>query len=63
MRDIVSEIIRRVKEEKTLLDAAIASGTGIHSFEQYRSMVGKGEGLQKALTIIDDILTENDEAE
>jgi hypothetical protein len=63
MRDIVSEIIRRVTEEKNLLDAAIASGTGIHNYEQYRSMVGKGEGLSKALLIIDDILTENDEAE
>ena len=37
--------------------------SGIHNYEQYRSMVGKGEGLSKALLIIDDILTENDEAE
>jgi hypothetical protein len=62
MRDIVSEIIRRVTEEKKLLDATVASGTNIHNFEQYQRMVGKGEGLSKALMVIDDILTENDEA-
>ncbi len=62
MRDIVSEIIRRVTEEKKLLDATVASGTNIHTFEQYQRMVGKGEGLSKALLVIDDILTENDEA-
>lgn len=63
MRDIVGEIIRRVKEQKLILDAGLASGVNIHNFEQYQKLVGQGEGLTKTLTIIDDILTENDEAE
>lgn len=63
MRDIVGEVIRRIREQKAILDAGIASGANIHSFDQYQRLVGQAEGLTKALVIIDDILTENDEAE
>jgi aromatic ring-opening dioxygenase catalytic subunit (LigB family) len=63
MQDIVGEVIRRVKEEKMILDATLASGTNVHNFEQYQRLVGKGEGLSRALLLIDEILTEDDEAE
>jgi hypothetical protein len=62
MQDIVGEVIRRVKEEKMILDATLASGTNVHNFEQYQRLVGKGEGLSRALLLIDEILTEDDEA-
>jgi len=62
MQDIVGEVIRRVKEEKMILDATLASGANVHTFDQYQRLVGKGEGLARALLLIDEILTEDDEA-
>jgi len=58
----IHSLIERVKEEKMILDATLASGTNVHNFEQYQRLVGKGEGLSRALLLIDEILTEDDEA-
>jgi hypothetical protein len=63
MRDITSEIMRRAGEQIRLLDSTLITGKGISNMERYQRLLGEREGLQKCLNIIDDILTENDEAE
>lgn len=63
MQDLTSEIMRRVGDEIRLLDATLISGTGINNMERYQRLLGEREGLQRCLRVIDDILTENDEAE
>jgi hypothetical protein len=63
MRDFTSEIMRRVSDEIRLLDSSLTTGKGISNMEQYKKLLGEREGLQKCLTVINDILTENDEAE
>jgi len=63
MRDIITEIIRRVNDEIRMVDSTLTTGVGIHGFEQYKALLGKREGLQRALDEINTILTENDEAE
>jgi hypothetical protein len=55
--------MRRVGDEIRLLDATLTTGTGVSSMERYQRLLGEREGLQKCLNVIDDILTENDEAE
>lgn len=61
MRDIVSEIIRRVSDERKLVADTITAGTGIGNFEQYQRMIGRAEGFSLALDVINDILSEDDE--
>ena len=61
MRDILSEILSRVDDAKKRLEASVASGTGVDCFDKYQRLVGKREGLEQALLIINDILTEDGE--
>ena len=61
MKDILSEIISRTREEKAKLAAAIASGTNVNTFDDYQRLVGRNEGFQAVLDIIDELLTEDDE--
>lgn len=61
MRDIVSEIIRRVSDERKLVAETITAGVGIGNFEQYQRMIGRAEGYSLALDVINDILSEDDE--
>jgi hypothetical protein len=61
MRDIVSEIIRRVSDERRLVAETITAGVGIGNFEQYQRMIGRAEGYSLALDVINDILSEDDE--
>ena len=61
MKDILSEILQRIKTAQNQMTEAIASGVNIHNFESYQRFVGKREGLSDALTIIDEILSEDDE--
>lgn len=61
MKDFISEIIGRVKTEIQIQAEAVTAGTNVNSFDDYKQYVGKIEGLQTALAIIDEILTENDE--
>jgi len=63
MRDFVTEIIRRVGDEVRLVDSTLCTGVGIHNHEQYKHMLGKKEGLQRALDEINLILSESEEAE
>jgi hypothetical protein len=55
--------MRRVSDQIRLLDSSLTTGKGISNMEQYKKLLGEREGLQKCLNVIDDILTENDEAE
>ena len=61
MKDIVSEIISRLKAEVKIQAETVTAGTNINSFDDYKQYVGKLEGLQAALDIVDEILTENDD--
>ena len=60
MKDLISETIGRLKDADKDLTEAIASGANIHSFDIYQKLVGKREGLKEALSIINEILTEDD---
>ena len=61
MRDILSEIISRVRAEKQKVAEAVTAGAVVNSFDDYKQYVGAIQGLQTALDIIDEILTEDDE--
>lgn len=61
MKDLISELIDRLKEASENTKEAIASGTHIHNFDTYQRFVGKREGLSEALEIINELLTEDDE--
>jgi hypothetical protein len=63
MKDPISELIGRLKEAGDELSQAITAGVNIHSFDDYRRLVGRHEGLIQALDIINDLLTEDNEAE
>jgi hypothetical protein len=61
MKDIVSEIISRVRAEIKIQADTVTAGINVNSFDDYKHYVGKIEGLTSALDIIDEILTEDDE--
>jgi hypothetical protein len=61
MGDLISNLIERLKNaDKTVADA-LSSGSNIHNFDSYQRILGTREGLQQALAIIEDLLTEDDE--
>jgi hypothetical protein len=41
----------------------VSMGTGVVNFETYQRLVGRFQGLQIALDLLDDIMTEDDEKE
>jgi hypothetical protein len=61
MKDFISEIIGRVKTEIQIQADTVTAGTNVNSFDDYKQYIGKIEGLQITLAIIDQILTENQE--
>ena len=61
MKDILSEIISRVRAEVKNQAEAVTAGTNVFSFEDYRQRIGQIRGLQATLDIIDEVLTEDDE--
>ena len=61
MKDIISEIIGRVKTEIKDQAEAVTAGTNINSFDDYKQIVGIIQGLQLTLDIVNEILTEDDE--
>ena len=61
MKDILSEILKRIKTAEKEITEAIASGVNVHNFDTYQRLVGKREGLSDALAIIESILSEDDE--
>jgi hypothetical protein len=61
MGDLISSIIERLKSADKTVSEALASGSNIHNFDSYQRILGTREGLQQALSIIEDLLTEDDE--
>lgn len=61
MKDFLSDIIGRVKTEQKKLAETVTAGTNVNSFEDYQRLVGRHEGLQLTLDIINEILTEDEE--
>ena len=61
MKDFISEIIDRVRSEKRNLAEAVTAGTNVNSFDDYQRLIGVIEGLNLALTIVDEILAEDEE--
>lgn len=61
MKDILSEIISRIKAEVKNQADAVTAGTNIVSYEDYKQHVGCIRGLQLTLEIIDEVLTDDDE--
>ena len=61
MKDIVSEMIKRLKNADKDLTLAISSGVNVHDFASYQRLVGQKVGIQDALDIINQILSEDEE--
>ena len=61
MVDILGEILKRIKTAEKELTEAISSGVNIHTFDGYQRLVGKREGLSETLSIIENILSEDEE--
>lgn len=61
MKDFISEIIGRVKTERSNLADTVTAGINVNTFEDYQRLVGRYEGFDIVLQIIEDILTEDDE--
>jgi hypothetical protein len=62
MKDFLSEIISRTRNEKQKIAETVTAGNNVNNFQDYQRLVGRHEGLQVVLDIIDEILTENDES-
>lgn len=61
MKDILSEIISRLKAEVKIQAETVTAGMNINSFDDYKQHIGVIQGLQTALDIIDEVLTDDDE--
>ena len=63
MKDFISEIISRTRDEQAKLAVTLTAGVNVNSFEDYQRLVGRHEGLMLTLDIINEILTEDEEDE
>jgi hypothetical protein len=61
--DIISNFISLVKETKQEIADTVAAGHGVNSFENYQRLVGRNEGLQIALQLLDDVMTGDEQKE
>jgi GH35 family endo-1,4-beta-xylanase len=61
MKDFISEIISRTREEQSKLAETLTAGTNVNSFEDYQRLVGRYEGFTATLDIINEILREDEE--
>jgi len=61
MKDIVSELIKRLKSADQDLTLAISSGVNVHDYASYQRLVGQKAGVQESLDIINQILSEDEE--
>ena len=62
MVDLISQILNKVLQAEKELSEAIASGSNVHSFDAYQRLVGKRDGLLEAISVINETLSEDDEA-
>ena len=61
MKDFISEIITRTREEQAKLAVTLTAGNNVNSFDDYQRLVGRYEGLELVLGIIEEILTGDEE--
>lgn len=61
MKDFISEIISRTRNEQKKLADTLTAGSNVNTFEDYQRLVGRFEGLKVALDIVDELLREDDE--
>jgi len=61
MKDFISEIISRTRNEQSKLAETLTAGVNVNSFEDYQRLVGRFEGFKEVIGIIDEILREDEE--
>ena len=63
MKDFISEIISRTRDEQAKLAITLTAGINVNSFDEYQRLVGRFEVFKEILDIIYEILREDDEDE
>ena len=63
MRDPINELISLVKETQQKIAETVAAVHNVTNFETYQRLVGRHEGLQITLDLINDILTGDEQEE
>lgn len=61
MVDIISVLIGKINDTRKEIADTVSAGNGVSTFDKYQRLVGRYEGLQITLDLINDILTEDDE--
>ena len=61
MKDFISEIIARTRDEQAKLAETLTAGNNVNSLDDYQRLVGRFEGFKEVLGIIDEILREDEE--
>jgi hypothetical protein len=61
MKDFISEIISRTRNEQAKLAETLTAGINVNSFEDYQRLIGRFEGFKEVINIIDEILREDEE--
>ena len=61
MKDPLYESIFRIKEAVQFLQIGVLNG--VDSWDRYNQLVGRGQGLQEALEIINSVLREDEESD
>ena len=61
MKDFISEIISRTRDEQAKLAETLTAGSNVNTFEDYQRLVGRCEGFKAVLDIINEILREDEE--
>jgi len=61
MKDFISEVISRTRDEQTRLAETLTAGSNVNSFDDYQRLVGRHEGFKVVLDIINEILREDEE--
>ena len=60
MKDIVTELISQIKTEQIRIAESLTAGHAIN-IESYQRLVGNYQGLQAALNLLDNLMSEDDE--
>jgi hypothetical protein len=61
MKDFISEIIARTRDEQSKLAETLTAGSNVNSFDDYQRLVGRFEGFKAVQDIINEILREDEE--
>lgn len=61
MKDFISEIISRTRDEQKKLAETLTAGNNVNSFDDYQRLVGRYEGFNEVLDIINEILREDED--